>query len=44
MSYSPTLAEAALGVGGVAVALALVAIGARMFKVFPETLEDPEEA
>jgi molybdopterin-containing oxidoreductase family membrane subunit len=42
--YVPTFPEAALGVGGVALALALVAIGARMFKVFPETLEDPNEA
>jgi molybdopterin-containing oxidoreductase family membrane subunit len=39
-SYTPTFAEAALGVSGVAVALAMVAIGARVFKVFPETLED----
>jgi molybdopterin-containing oxidoreductase family membrane subunit len=38
--YTPTFAEAALGVSGVAVALAMVAIGARVFKVFPETLED----
>jgi len=43
-SYVPTFYEGALGVGGVALALALVAIGARMFKVFPETLEDPNEA
>ncbi|MDJ0806868.1 MAG: polysulfide reductase NrfD [Gammaproteobacteria bacterium] len=43
-SYVPTFAEGALGVGGIAIALALVAIGARMFKVFPESLEDPEEA
>jgi molybdopterin-containing oxidoreductase family membrane subunit len=42
-SYVPTLPEAALGVGGVAVAMAMVAIGARMFKVFPETLEDPNQ-
>ncbi|MEN8166232.1 MAG: NrfD/PsrC family molybdoenzyme membrane anchor subunit [Pseudomonadota bacterium] len=42
-SYAPTLAEGALGVGGIAVALAMVAIGARMFKVFPETLEDPNQ-
>jgi molybdopterin-containing oxidoreductase family membrane subunit len=43
-TYVPTFAEGALGVGGVALALALVAIGSRMFKVFPETLEDPNEA
>jgi molybdopterin-containing oxidoreductase family membrane subunit len=40
-AYTPTLPEAALGVTGVAIALAMVAIGARLFKVFPETLEDP---
>ncbi|MES9939942.1 MAG: NrfD/PsrC family molybdoenzyme membrane anchor subunit [Candidatus Thiodiazotropha sp. 6PLUC2] len=40
MSYVPTLPEAALGVAGIAVALAMVAVGARVFKVFPETLED----
>jgi molybdopterin-containing oxidoreductase family membrane subunit len=43
-TYVPTFYEGALGVGGIAVALTLVAIGARMFKVFPETLEDPNEA
>lgn len=42
-TYVPTFPEAALGIGGIAVALTLVAIGARMFKVFPETLEDPSE-
>ena len=41
-SYTPTLAEAALGIGGMAMSLTLVAIGARVFKVFPESLEDPE--
>jgi molybdopterin-containing oxidoreductase family membrane subunit len=40
-AYTPTFPEAALGVAGIAVALAMVAIGARVFKVFPETLEDP---
>ncbi|WP_316365904.1 NrfD/PsrC family molybdoenzyme membrane anchor subunit [Candidatus Thiodiazotropha sp. CDECU1] len=38
--YVPTFPEAALGVAGMAVSLALVAIGARVIKVFPETLED----
>ncbi|MEW8686161.1 MAG: NrfD/PsrC family molybdoenzyme membrane anchor subunit [Candidatus Thiodiazotropha sp.] len=38
--YVPTFPEAALGIAGMAVSLALVAIGARVFKVFPETLED----
>jgi molybdopterin-containing oxidoreductase family membrane subunit len=41
--YVPTFAEGALGVGGIALALALIAIGARMFKVFPESLEDPAQ-
>ncbi|USF86878.1 NrfD/PsrC family molybdoenzyme membrane anchor subunit [Candidatus Endoriftia persephone] len=41
-SYVPTFAEGALGVAGIAIAMALVAVGARMFKVFPETLEDPQ--
>jgi molybdopterin-containing oxidoreductase family membrane subunit len=40
-TYTPTFPEAALGVAGIAVALAMVAVGARVFKVFPETLEDP---
>ncbi|MEW8499614.1 MAG: NrfD/PsrC family molybdoenzyme membrane anchor subunit, partial [Candidatus Thiodiazotropha taylori] len=40
MNYVPTLPEAALGVAGIAVALTMVAVGARVFKVFPETLED----
>ncbi len=42
-TYTPTFAEAALGVSGIAVALAMSAIGARLFKVFPETLEDPAD-
>lgn len=42
-AYAPTFPEAALGIGGLAVALTMVAVGARMFKVFPETLEDPSE-
>ncbi|MBV2095459.1 MAG: polysulfide reductase NrfD [Candidatus Thiodiazotropha sp. (ex Codakia orbicularis)] len=40
INYVPTFPEAALGIAGMAVSLALVAIGARVFKVFPETLED----
>ncbi|MEJ2693117.1 MAG: polysulfide reductase NrfD [Candidatus Thiodiazotropha sp.] len=40
-TYTPTLPEAALGVAGIAITLAMVAVGARLFKVFPETLEDP---
>lgn len=42
-TYVPTFAEGALGVGGMALAFTMVAIGARMFKVFPETLEDPNQ-
>lgn len=41
-AYSPSFWEAMLGIGGIAVALALVSIGARMLKVFPESLEDPD--
>jgi molybdopterin-containing oxidoreductase family membrane subunit len=39
-NYVPTFPEAALGFAGIAISLALVAIGARVIKVFPETLED----
>ena len=42
-TYVPSVWEALLGIGGIAAAMALVAIGARMLKVFPATLEDPEE-
>ncbi len=42
-TYVPTFAEGALGVGGIALALVMVAVGARMFKVFPESLEDPNQ-
>ena len=41
--YVPSIWEVLLGIGGVAVAMALVAVGARMLKVFPESLEDPDE-
>ncbi|MCU7882026.1 MAG: polysulfide reductase NrfD [Candidatus Thiodiazotropha sp. (ex Lucinoma aequizonata)] len=40
INYMPTVPEAALGIAGIAVALTMVAVGARVFKVFPETLED----
>jgi len=40
--YVPSIWEALLGVSGMAAALALVSIGARMLKVFPESLEDPQ--
>ena len=42
-TYVPSVWETLLGIGGIAAAMALVAIGARMLKVFPATLEDPEE-
>lgn len=42
-SYSPTLAEGLLGLGGIAIAMLLVAVGSRMLRVFPESLEDPTE-
>ena len=41
--YVPSVPEALLGIGGVAVAMVLVAVGARMLKVLPESLEDPSE-
>lgn len=42
-AYSPTLAEGLLGFAGVVVAMTLVAIGARMLRVLPESLEDPAD-
>jgi len=42
-AYTPTAAEALLGIAGVAVSMTLVAIGARMLRVLPESLEDPQE-
>jgi molybdopterin-containing oxidoreductase family membrane subunit len=41
--YVPSVWEVLLGIGGIAAALALVAVGARMLKVFPASLEDPDE-
>ncbi len=42
-SYFPTTAEALLGIGGVAIAMTLVAVGSRMLKVLPDSLEDPQQ-
>ena len=42
-AYTPSLAEGMLGLAGIAIAMTLVAVGARMLKVLPESLEDPEE-
>ncbi len=42
--YSPTVAEALLGIAGVAIAMTIVAVGSRMLKVLPEQLEDPADA
>ncbi len=42
-SYIPTMPEAMLGVGGVVVAMAIVAVVARMFPMLPDNLEDPDE-
>jgi len=39
-SYSPTIWEIALGVGGVALALLIVTIAVRVLRFLPETLED----
>ncbi|MEW8019185.1 MAG: polysulfide reductase NrfD [gamma proteobacterium symbiont of Phacoides pectinatus] len=41
-SYSPTMAEIMLGISGIAIAMLLVAVAARMLHVLPENLEDPE--
>jgi molybdopterin-containing oxidoreductase family membrane subunit len=38
--YMPTFAEILLGISGIALALTMVAVGARVFKVFPESLGD----
>ncbi|WP_177418605.1 NrfD/PsrC family molybdoenzyme membrane anchor subunit [endosymbiont of Lamellibrachia barhami] len=43
-AYAPSLPEMLLGIGGIAIAMTMVAVGARMFKVFPESLEDPGES
>ncbi|HEB95653.1 MAG TPA: molybdopterin oxidoreductase [Sedimenticola thiotaurini] len=42
-SYVPSVPEALLGIGGIAVAMTLVAVGARMLKVLPDSLQDPED-
>jgi len=42
-SYTPSIPEFLLGLGGIAVAMTLVAVGSRMLKVLPESLEDPED-
>ena len=39
-AYSPSLPEVALGVGGIAMALLVTAIGIRMLRFLPETLSD----
>ncbi|MES9898162.1 MAG: NrfD/PsrC family molybdoenzyme membrane anchor subunit [Sedimenticola sp.] len=41
--YVPTVPEALLGFGGIAVAMTLVAVGSRMLQVLPESLEDPTD-
>ena len=42
-SYMPTVAEAALGVGGIVIAMTIVAIAARMLPMLPDSLEDPND-
>ena len=39
-SYSPSIWEITLGVGGVAFALLLVTVAVRVLRFLPETLED----
>jgi molybdopterin-containing oxidoreductase family membrane subunit len=41
--YMPTIAEAVLGIGGVVVAMTIVAIAARMLPMLPDSLEDPAD-
>jgi Ni/Fe-hydrogenase subunit HybB-like protein len=41
-SYSPSLAEVVLGLGGVAIALALTLLALRILPFLPHTLADPE--
>ncbi len=41
-SYIPTVSEAMLGVGGIVVAMTIVAVVARMFPMLPDSLEDPD--
>ncbi len=41
-SYVPSLPEAMLGIGGVIVAMTIVAVIARMFPMLPDSLEDPD--
>ncbi len=43
-SYSPTLAETLLGLGGIVITLIMMAVTSRMLPLLPERLEDPEEA
>lgn len=40
-TYQPTLAEIVLGLGGMALALLLVTLAVKFFKILPETLADP---
>jgi len=40
-SYMPTMAEAVLGMGGIVIAMTIVAIAARMLPMLPDHLEDP---
>jgi [DsrC]-trisulfide reductase subunit P len=42
-SYVPTMPEAMLGVGGVVIAMTIVAIMSRMLPMLPDSLEDPDD-
>ena len=42
-SYIPTMSEAMLGIGGIVVAMTIVAIIARMLPMLPDSLEDPQD-
>ena len=43
-SYTPTLWEFGLGLGGVALSLLLAAVGMAAFRFLPESLEAPKAA
>lgn len=42
-SYIPTMSEAVLGIGGIVVAMTIVAIASRMLPMLPDSLEDPDD-
>lgn len=41
-SYTPSVPEALLGIGGISISLIIVSVVARLMRILPESLEDPE--